>query len=100
MPSPPAKHYWKLTSLLCVLATLAACGTPQVVYRDREVKVPIPTRVPLDPRLTGDCPPATELPADGPLPVADALRRAEAVEDALRQCRGQLSEIRSLQEAQ
>ena len=74
---------------------LSACGQ-RVVYRDREVQVPVPVRAPLDPRLTADCVPDAEVPPTGPLPVADVLRRLDAVEMALGQCRAQVGELRSV----
>jgi hypothetical protein len=79
----------------CALLMLNACGTPPRVV-DRVVKVPVPVRAPLDPRLTADCPPDVEVPLTGPLPVAAALRREDAVEAALTRCRAQLEQLRSL----
>lgn len=76
---------------------LTACGTAPIVYRDRLVEVPVAVRAPLDARLTADCPPQEPLPQSGPLPVAKALERLAAVEEALIQCRTQLDEIRKIQ---
>lgn len=91
-----ARSSWKWTLLPCALLALAGCGTQQPVYRDREVKVPVPVHAKLDPRLIADCPPDAAVPADGPLPVRAALDRGEAVEAALAQCRGQLAELRKI----
>ena len=74
---------------------LSACGQ-RVVYRDREVQVPVPVRAPLDARLTADCVPDVEVPPSGSLPIADVLRRLDAVEMALGQCRAQVRELRSV----
>lgn len=94
MPSQIARLSWRLTLPLFALLTLAGCGTPRVVFR--EVKVPVPVRAPLDPRLTADCPPDVEVPPTGPLPAGAALERLEATEAALARCRAQLDEIRLL----
>ena len=75
---------------------LVGCAGPRIVYRDRTISVPVPVRAPLDPRLTADCVPDVEVPPTGPLPVADVLRRLDAVEMALGQCRAQVGELRSI----
>ena len=76
---------------------LTACASgPRVVYQDRLIEVPVPVRAPLDAALTADCPPATDIAPAGPLPVADALRRLAAVEDALLECRLRLLTLRNL----
>jgi hypothetical protein len=61
------------------------------------VRVPVPVREPLDPRLTADCPPRARIPAEGPVIVDDALKRLAAVEEALIQCRSQLEQLRGIQ---
>lgn len=96
MPCLTVKPCWRPTLLLCVPLMLLGCAAPQVVYRDRKTLVPVPVRAPLDPRLTADCPPDAEVPPSGPLPVADALRRLDAVEGALAACRGRLQQLRTL----
>lgn len=85
-----------LPTLLCVLATLAGCGSAPPVFRDRVIKIPVPVRAELDPRLTADCEPRSDVPSSGPLPISAVLDRLASVEEALAQCRNQLSEIRGL----
>lgn len=41
----------------------------------------------MDPRLTDDCVPRTDLPPDGPLTIENMKERLAAVEDALAICR-------------
>lgn len=41
----------------------------------------------MDPRLTADCVPRTDLPPDGPLTINAMKERLAAVEDALAICR-------------
>lgn len=95
MRYPTARPFWRLTLPLCALLTLNACGTqPRIV--DRVVKVPVPVRAPLDPRLTADCPPDADAPPTGPLPVAEVLRRLDSVEAALAACRARLEQLRTL----
>lgn len=96
MTFPHAKSFSTLISLLA-LATLAGCASePVVVYKDRLVEVPLPVRTPPDPRLVADCEPRYDPPQTGPLPVASALERLAAVEDALEMCRQQLEALRQL----
>lgn len=59
--------------------------------------MPTPVVQPIDPRLTADCAPATNVPAEGVLTVGDALERLEAVEFALAACRSQVEQIRKTQ---
>lgn len=66
------------------------------MFKDRVIKIPVPVRAELDPRLTADCPPRFDVPTSGRLTVLSALDRLAAVEEALAQCRNQLSEIRDL----
>ena len=96
MPYQTVAPSWKLTWLLSALLTLSGCGAQRVVYRDREVIKTVPVRAPLDARLTADCVPDAEVPPSGPLPVGEGLRRLDAVESALADCRARLGELRSI----
>lgn len=95
-----AKPLKSWTLPLCALVTLllSAC-TPQtqVVYKDRIVKEPVPTFVPLRSELTADCQPYAALPAAGKLTILDLMNRLDAVELSLSTCREELTDIRALQ---
>ncbi len=88
---------WRLIWLLSALIALVGCeSVPQLVYRDRVVEKPVPVVQSIDPRLSKDCQPQTDVPQTGALTAAQVLDRLAAVEDALAFCRGQLGEIRAL----
>lgn len=80
----------------CAVTTAACSTTPTTVYKDRIVEVPGPP-VPanIDPELIKDCPPSTEVPANGPLPLSLVLDRLGAVEDALKICRSHAEQLRN-----
>lgn len=94
MPYPRVKPCCVAISLLSVLGGLPGCAN--VRYKDRVTEVPVPVRVPVDPRLTADCAPRFDVPGAGPLTLFDVLSRLAAAEEALQQCRNQLNEIRNL----
>lgn len=82
----------------CALAMLQACSNaPTVVYKDRIVRVPQPVSAPIEPRLVTDTEPRYEPPRSGPLPLKAVLDRLAATEDALHQCRSQLTELRNVE---
>ena len=84
--------------LLPVLGLLQACMSgPDVIYKERVVKVPTPVIQPVDPRLTADCVPSFDVPATGPITVRDLVNRLEAVEFALEVCRNDKAELRKSQ---
>lgn len=95
-----AKPLKSWTLPLCALGMLllSAC-TPQtqIVYKDQIVKEPVPTLVPLDPKLTADCQPLVPLPASGKLTILALMNRLDSVEMELAICREDLSDIRDLQ---
>lgn len=96
MQFPTVHGFWKSTWLLPALTGLAGCGSvPQTVYVDRPIEVPVPFVQTIDPRLTADCEPRTDVPQAGRLTVAQVLDRLGAVEDALALCRNQVAEIRA-----
>ena len=76
---------------------VSGCAAPQVVYRDRLVRIPVPDPLPLDPALSADCPPSVTLPLSGPVTVGDMIARLGSVEDALLTCREELAQIRAVQ---
>lgn len=81
---------------LCVLGTLPLCACApqtQLVYQDRIVKEPVPTLAPLDPKLTVDCPPDSDIPA-GAVTIAVLITRLASVEGALTMCRTNMARIR------
>lgn len=61
------------------------------------MKVNVPVRSHLDPRLTEDCAPIELLPASGPLSIDDLVKYVESLEAALSQCRVQLEKIRAVE---
>jgi hypothetical protein len=81
---------------LCAIANAGCSTTPTVVYKDRIVEVPGPP-VPanINPELIKDCPPSTEVPASGPLPLSAVLDRLSAVENALALCRFHAEQLRN-----
>lgn len=95
MRFPSAKQF-STFSLTCALAMLVACANEPPVFKDRVVKVPVPVRAEIDPRLTEDCEPAADVPLTGVVTVLDALNRLAAVEIALAKCRHQLAQIREI----
>ena len=91
-----ARVCWILILLIAALLVLSGCASePQTVYVERPIEVPVPFIQALDPRLTVDCQPRTDVPQSGRLTVGQVLDRLGAVEDALALCRNQLAEIRS-----
>jgi hypothetical protein len=58
---------------------------------------PVPTLVPLDPKLTLDCPPDSDIPA-GAVTIATLITRLASVEGALSVCRANMALIRGAQE--
>lgn len=97
--SYPIAQSWKARMLLAcvpVMLLLSAC-TPQTVYKDRIVQVPVPVQTPLRSELTTDCPPSYNYPAKGPLTVLMLMTRLDSVELALELCRDQMDDIRALQ---
>lgn len=89
---------WTLPLCVLVMLGLSAC-TPQtqIVYRDKVVKEPVPTFVPLSSALTADCQPVVLLPSAGKLTVLDLMNRLDSVELELAVCRDELADIRALQ---
>ena len=87
------------SSLMFVVLLLTACASGErVVFKDRIIEKPVPVPLPIDPRLTADCTPVTDVPIEGALTIRDALERLEAVEFALDLCRHDKAEIRKAQE--
>ena len=68
-----------------------------MVYRDREVEVPLPVRAPLDARLIADCEPGYAIPPNAVVTLDVVLRRLASVEDSLFLCRVQLEKLRQLE---
>lgn len=68
---------------------LTACT--RVEYRDREI--PVPVIKPLPAEMTADCDPGA---MPDTLTVGDVLSRAGRAEDALKECRRRMKEVRLL----
>lgn len=98
MRYPAVMSFWPSILLLCALLGLQGCeSAPRVVYRDRIVNNPVPVVQQVDPRLTADCEPKTDIPQTGKLTTKDAMERLAAVEDALAICRNDKARLRESQ---
>ena len=93
MPPLNAKRFSPRILALCVAGSLTACvHEPTIVERTRDVEIRVPVVQPIDARLSADCAPAFQYGEK--VTVDDVISRLMAVETALSQCRGQLTEIR------